>query len=102
MPEKINLGTFEIMKQSNLQSLIEESKGAAADTRKRKKNVSITLRDVIEWIEEQEYDDYTKKELINTISAYPQGILHRYKFLVKSQLTRIQKEKNKNIKRKKK
>jgi hypothetical protein len=102
MPEKINLGSFEILKQSNLQSLVEESKGAAAATRKRTTNVSITLRDVIQWIEEQEYDEYTKKELIKTVSAYPHGILHRYKFLVKSQLSRIQKQKNKDIKKKKK
>jgi response regulator of citrate/malate metabolism len=98
MPEKIKLDTFTDIKQSTIRQLVKESKGAAQETHKRQQYVSVTLKRVIEWIEEQEYDDYTKNELIKTISAYPHSILHRYKFLIKNQLPRIQRERNKKLK----
>ena len=95
MPEKINLDTFTELKQNTIQQLVRDSKGAAQETHKREQHVSITLKRVVEWIQEQEYDEYTKDQLIQTISTYPHSILHRYKDLVKSQLGRIQRERSK-------
>jgi hypothetical protein len=54
------------------------------------------LKDIIEWINDQEeYDDYTKNELIKTISKYPQGALPRYRAIIHAQLPRIHRERKK-------
>ena len=95
MPEKLNFDTQVSQdRASNMRQMIQESKAASQDTKSksRSRGVEVTLKSVIGWIEEQEYDEYTTQELIKTISKYPHGVLPRYKQLVKAQLSRIAKQ----------
>jgi hypothetical protein len=72
MPEKANIKT-QIKGQPALNKLIQESKGTAQTAKKRGTNLTINLQRVIKAIQEQPYDEDTKKELIKMASRCPQG-----------------------------
>jgi len=96
MPEKLNFDTHITHdKASTMRQMIQESKAASQETKSlsRSRGIEVTLKSVIKWIEEQEYDVYTTQELIKTVSKYPHSILPHYKQLVKAQLSRIGKKK---------
>jgi hypothetical protein len=56
----------------------------------------LTLKDVINWIENQSYDDYTKTKLIAIASSYPNQALSGFKRNIMRHIALIRKEQNKN------
>ena len=76
----------------NLQRLIEESRGVAKETKRATPTPrgTIYFQDVVNWIQKQEYDPYTEKELIRVASNYPQGGLNRFFSTLNSHINSIQ------------
>lgn len=89
MPEKANI-SGSIIEQPVLSRLIQESKGSAADSRKRTANLSITLERVIHVLEKNNYDEDTKKELIKIASRCPQGGLEGFMLSINIHVNSIQ------------
>ena len=92
MPEKLNLQAGEIPDQPFLHRLIQESKGTAADARKRKANLSITLDAVTKVINKMAYDEDTEKGLIKIASACPQGALTQFMSSISVYVAGMQRE----------
>lgn len=55
----------------------------------------LTLKDVLTWIENQSYDDYTKGKLIAIASSYPNQALSGFKKNIMRHIALIRKEQNK-------
>jgi len=63
---------------------------------------SVRLGEVIQWINNQNWDDYTKKKLIAAASAYPHGGLRHFADSINAQITRISIERQKENEEQKK
>jgi hypothetical protein len=89
-PNQTNVSFNTSYGEPSLNRLIRESQGAARDSKKRVPKLSATLNRVVKWIEEQEYDDFTKQELIKVAKSYPVGALPYFKMAARNHLKRIQ------------
>jgi hypothetical protein len=63
-------------------------------TRKRFEK-RITLKMLLDWIEQQNYDDYTKQELLKRASAYPYGGYKYFAETITQQIISIREERDK-------
>jgi hypothetical protein len=89
MPEKFNMGAA--------------VPGANKDHRDRPKKPFIkplTLNMLVNWINKQNWDEYTKKELVRKASFYPQSSLRHFADNVNKQVIKISEEKEKKRKEK--
>src|ERR1035441_1003369 len=92
MPERTNI-KVKGKQQSALNRLVEESKGTAKTSRKRTSNLTINLERVIKAINEQFYDEDTKKDLIKMAKRCPQGGLLSFMSSLSIHVTAIQRAK---------
>jgi hypothetical protein len=89
MPEKFNMGS--------------SVPGANKDHRDRPKKPFVkplNLNMLVNWINKQNWDEYTKKELIRKASLYPQSSLRHFVENVNRQVIKISEEKEKKRKEK--
>jgi len=92
-PTQMNMSFSSNTGEPSLNSLIKESQGAAKDVRVRTPRLSVTLKRVVKWIEDQDYDDFTKQELIKVAKSYPVGALNKFRMTARNHLARIQEKK---------
>lgn len=56
-----------------------------------------TLDEVILWINSQNYDDYTKEELIKMLKSYPYTIYEKFRKNINHQLEKVNRKRNKEL-----
>lgn len=89
--ERASVGA-NIINQPNLTRLMEESRGMAKELRKRKANLSINLEDVIKVVNEQPYDEDTKKALVKIACSTPHGALDKFISNLRTHVAAIHRE----------
>ena len=94
--ERASVGA-NIINQPNLTRLMEESRGMAKELRKRKANLSINLEDVIKVVNEQPYDENTKKALVKIACSTPHGALDKFIGNLRTHVAAIHREVRKNL-----